>query len=452
MYLRSVPAAYTFGVIAMTGLGSLAHAQGPIVTLTPSDFNGYNITCFGAQDGAIDAAVSGGTAPYTYSWTNGAATEDISSLASGYYKLLVTDAYGQTGEADITLTEPKPLTLEMEPFKYPSGLNISCFECYNGSIDVSVHGGVEPYAYTWNDDATTQDRSGLGAMSYAILVTDANGCATKDGTFLKQPDRDDWTMSGNANTDPSTQYIGTSDAQDVVLKANGQEMLRLKANGDFSLLGSLGTGILYRSANGTLRSGGFPDVPPMPYGGPCAGGLELFPLWVTSGNDFSALCEPEQPLLGTLDDTPLRIVTNGLQRMVILPNGKVGIGTTPTGTANYRLYVEDGIVTRDVLVKLGNWPDYVFDEGYRLMPLGELRAFLRVNKHLPTMLSAAQLEENGGAEVGDTQRRLVRTAEEQALYILQLEQKCERLEERNRHLENRFQRLEERLTILEATK
>ncbi|MEB2342651.1 MAG: hypothetical protein OZ932_11690, partial [Flavobacteriia bacterium] len=94
------------------------------------------------------------------------------------------------------------------------------------------------------------------------------------------------------------------------------------------------------------------------------------------------------------------------------------------------LFVEDGIATRDVLVKLGAWPDYVFSEDYRLMPLGELRAFLRKNKHLPGIPSAAELEAKQGVELGDMQRKLVQVVEEQALYILELEARIKALEER----------------------
>lgn len=496
-------------LIATTiGVGIDVNAQGPVVTLTASDYSGYNIACFGAQDGAIDAAVSGGTPPYSYAWTNGATTEDISDVASGYYKLTVTDANSVTTEADITLTEPKPLEIDMVPFKYPSGLNISCYECYNGSIDVSVTGGVPPYTYNWGDDVTTQDRSGLGAMPYGVVVLDANGCGTKAGTYLKQPDSDDWKMGGNANTDPSTQYLGTSDAQDVVLKSNGQEMIRLKSNGDLSLLGSLGTGILYRDPDGKLRGGGWPPGPSL---GPCQG-LEFTPFWETRGNAFDGVCEEEIPLLGTLGERHLNVITNnvmrlrittdglvgigpnlpmedqfevhttlersgitlvndaagsnahteirfkegevgrwalgcdfeanggqdfflwdqlgGAKRIVVNAQGKVGIGTEPPANSSlYRLYVGDGIATRDVKVTALNWPDYVFQPNYALMAFSELRKFLAEKKHLPGIPSAAELQANEGYEVGDMLARMLKISEEQALYILQLEQRITMLEE-----------------------
>lgn len=439
-----------FLFLVSTGSVLLTLAQGPVLTLTPTDFNGFNISCSGARDGAIDASVSGGTPPYSYAWSNGETTEDISSLAAGYYKVTVTDANSATGDAEITLVEPVGLKVSAEPFTYPSGHNISCNECFNGSVDVSVFGGVEPYAYLWSDDVTSQDRSGLGAMKYYVEVTDANECATRSETVLMtQPERDTWDRGGNAGTDPSTQFLGTTDAQDFILKSNGQERFRIKANGDFSLLGgssTAGTGVLYRMPNGTLKLGGWPPYPPDPPD--LCHDLSAFPFWETRGNTFlEPLCN--EPLLGTMSNHDLQLVANGEVAMVLATNGKVGIGTYPPSSSTYRLFVEDGIATRDVLLKLGNWPDYVFDEGYRLMPLSELRAFLRSNKHLPTMLSAAQLEGKGGFEVGDIQRRLVRTAEEMALYILELEEKQEVLESRDRGQTLMIERLEKRLSAME---
>ncbi|MBK8498634.1 MAG: SprB repeat-containing protein [Flavobacteriales bacterium] len=131
-------------------------------------------------------------------------------------------------QAQITLVEPVALQVSATPYRYLSGYNISCYECYNGSIDVTMEGGVPPYSYDWGDEVYTQDRSALGALPYAVSVTDANQCRVgSERITLTQPERSDWQMGGNANTDPDAQYLGTSDAQDVVFKSDGIERFRL---------------------------------------------------------------------------------------------------------------------------------------------------------------------------------------------------------------------------------
>jgi hypothetical protein len=196
----------------------------------------------------------------------------------------------------------------------------------------------------------------------------------------------------------------------------------------------LGKGFVYLDEGGILKIGRGPyfDVPV----GLCYH-LPSQPFWQTQGNDFTQLCPEDEPVLGTLTAHHLRVVVNNTQRMIITTNGKVGIGTTPpAGAVNgYRLFVEDGIATRDVLVKNGPWPDYVFAQDYPLMPLNELRTFVQRNSHLPTIPSAAEVQEKGGVEVGDLQRRMLEVMEQQTLYILQLEERLARTEQRLATLE-----------------
>lgn len=127
-------------------IGSRLCAAPPLaITLTPSDHNGYNISCNSGNDGAIDLTISGGTPPYNISWTTKETTEDISGLSAGYYAVGVVDAIGSRVEADITLVEPAVISPYVEIPKYPSGYHISCYECFNGSAEVQVTGGVAPY-------------------------------------------------------------------------------------------------------------------------------------------------------------------------------------------------------------------------------------------------------------------------------------------------------------------
>ncbi len=404
-------------------------AQSLSATLTTSNYNGFHISCFGAKDGSLQAVATGGTPPYTYEWSTAATTASIGSLAAGYYKVKVGDANANAVEVDITLQEPLVLKVETEPHTYPGGTNISCYNCYNGSIAIVAFQGVAPYSYEWSDGSTLEDRTGLGSASYSVKVTDANGCtSTSESVFLQEPERSDWTMTGNAGTDPSTHYFGTSDNKDVVFKANGQESLRLKSNGDISLMGSFtNEGVLYRQADGKLRLADDDDYETLT----CRHLNTFAPYWKTNGNWFTNLCQEELPRLGNRSNLPLRIITNDQDRIIISKTGKVGIGTEPPSgaVAGYRLFVEDGIACRDVLVKEGAWPDFVFEPCYTPMHLDELRAYLNTERHLPGIPSAAELAANKGVELGDMQRRMLQVVEEQVLYILQLEKRLQSVEQ-----------------------
>jgi len=316
-------------------------AQQLTVTLTGSMHNGSSIPCFGKKVGSIATTVTGGTAPYWYTWSNGETTAEITGVSAGFYSVDVKDADGTVEKAVITLTEPEELKVTATVSSFANGHNISCFECNNGYIQVSATQGTPPYSYSWSDGpSSAQNRYTLGPKAYKVTVTDANGCESSTSVNITQPERSDWTMNGNAGTNPATQYIGTSDNKDVVFKANGQEGLRLKANGGISLLGDLvGTGPVVRDSDGSLRLGGDENLPAI-------GANECYtrshmPYWNSTGNSFGGICPDVDPLLGTLVERPLKMVTSGVERMRITVDGKVGIGVT---TPLMALHVQGGML------------------------------------------------------------------------------------------------------------
>ncbi len=137
--------------------------------------------CNGANTGSIDLTVSGGTSPYTYSWTGGVTTQDRSNLTAGTYTVTVTAA-GCTSTISANITQPSALTLST------TQVNVSCNGGSNGSIDLTVTGGVSPYTYAWSNNATTQDITGLVAGTYTVTVTDANSCTKTLSATITQPE------------------------------------------------------------------------------------------------------------------------------------------------------------------------------------------------------------------------------------------------------------------------
>ncbi len=128
------------------------------------------ISCFGLNNGSLDLTVTGGTTPYLYAWSNGSNSEDINNLSPGNYGVHITDFYGCETNANGSITQPETIVI--------SGLsqNVNCYGGNNGSLDVSVSGGVQPYSYLWNNGQQTQVINTLVAGSYALVVTDNNGC------------------------------------------------------------------------------------------------------------------------------------------------------------------------------------------------------------------------------------------------------------------------------------
>jgi len=172
-------------------------ASGVAVTAAvPSDFNGFSISCNGANNGSIDLTVSGGYPGYTYAWTgpNGftAATEDISGLSPGVYSVIINDTTNACPiTQNYTVTEPQVVAFTGTVPTF-NGYEISCFGGSNGSITIAPTGGTSVYSYSWTGPngftASTQNLTGLAVGTYQLNITDSNGCSTPSQSFtLTQP-------------------------------------------------------------------------------------------------------------------------------------------------------------------------------------------------------------------------------------------------------------------------
>ncbi len=129
--------------------------------------------CIGATGSATVTGVTGGLAPYTYVWSNGATTQVATNLAVGTYTVIVKDARGcETTSGTVTVTGNSTITAT------PSVTNATCGKI-NGQIVLTPTGGTAPYVYKWADlTSTTQpsSRTGLPSGAYSVTVTDAAGC------------------------------------------------------------------------------------------------------------------------------------------------------------------------------------------------------------------------------------------------------------------------------------
>jgi gliding motility-associated-like protein len=158
-----------------------------------SNYNGFNISCYGRADGFIRINLTSGTAPYVYLWQGlsgfSATTKDITGLRSGQYILLVTDNNLCTVQDTTTLTEPGELGMTITTSSsFTNGHNIDCAAGKTGTITVEATNNAGPVSYLWADGEIGNTRSGLSAGSYNIIITDSNNCQADSAITLTEPD------------------------------------------------------------------------------------------------------------------------------------------------------------------------------------------------------------------------------------------------------------------------
>ena len=265
-------AAGVYYLYAYDANGCLGYNKYVINDTEPLDITATttNVKCYASNEGKIDIQVTGGTAPYTYSWKSEgfeSSFEDIENLKAGVYTVTVLDANGCSMQKEISVTQPEKLVSELisggtipycksigeltfdvtggvAPYTYElhkgsiygeivstsseafnleadayyayvydangcraytkqiinsteelrliinSVIEPSEYGAKDGSIDITITGGLEPYTYEWRGtdfNSSSEDVSGLGADIYKIIVTDANDCLVNDAIELKQP-------------------------------------------------------------------------------------------------------------------------------------------------------------------------------------------------------------------------------------------------------------------------
>ena len=177
-------------------------ANDQVIVEEPNDLNlvveTSDVSCYGAQDGAINLTVmGGGNPPYSYNWINygGADSPNLFNLGAGQYDLEITDDNGCVFGYSFTINSPsQPLTLES------SSSEASCFGVGSGSAFVEVSGGVQPYFYNWSSGHVTPTAEELFAGDYSVIVTDASGCQLVDSITVSENPQIFTEVSSSPNT------------------------------------------------------------------------------------------------------------------------------------------------------------------------------------------------------------------------------------------------------------
>jgi gliding motility-associated-like protein len=146
-----------------------------------------DVSCNGGNDGEIDLTVWGGTTPYTYSWSNTAASQDITNLTNGTYNVTVTDAKNCTATNSAVITQPFALSGSL------SITDVNCNGDLTGQLIATISNGTAPYTYSWKNTNTfyavdNAVLSNIPAEDYEMTVVDSKNCEfILTGTVTEPP-------------------------------------------------------------------------------------------------------------------------------------------------------------------------------------------------------------------------------------------------------------------------
>lgn len=184
------------------------------------------ISCYGESNGSLDLSVTGGTIPYIYLWSNGAATEDLTGLPAGNYSVTVTDSNGCTSVANAAVTQPSSALSG----SIVSRTDVTEYGGSNGSVTVSGSGGTSPYMYSIDDGAfqVSGTFGSLTAGTYKLTIRDAGLCLYELTVTITQPTlplsalvRDRQNVSCNGGTNGSVTVEGWGGSQPYLYSQGG---------------------------------------------------------------------------------------------------------------------------------------------------------------------------------------------------------------------------------------
>ncbi|MEO1518337.1 MAG: OmpA family protein [Bacteroidota bacterium] len=144
-----------------------------ILPLSVSINQTSDIACAGQSTASIETEIAGGKRPFQYQWSNDISGAKANGLAAGEYLLTITDAKGSTATSQVTISEPKALTVQASVDASATTNNS------DGKASAKVSGGTTPYTYKWDNGETTAQATRLAPGQVGVTISDAKGCKTQ---------------------------------------------------------------------------------------------------------------------------------------------------------------------------------------------------------------------------------------------------------------------------------
>lgn len=147
-----------------------------------SNYNGAEVSCFGACDAEAQAQVQGGTPPYSFLWSTGGTSETEMGLCPGSHSIIAFDINGCQAQNNLIINDV-PLLSIVDTTINP----LSCANQCDGTISHNITGGNPPYYYQWSNGENAAITTGLCAGNYTVSISDINGCMISSTTALGNP-------------------------------------------------------------------------------------------------------------------------------------------------------------------------------------------------------------------------------------------------------------------------
>ncbi len=243
------PGTYSFVVTDAVGcVRTGAAVIDPVSTISASG-QGSTVPCPNTIGNAA-ISVSGSNPPFTYAWSNGATTSQISGVQLGSYSCLITDAVGCKVTKYAYVNSISNLNIGM------STTPVSCLYNTDGSAIAQVTGGTAPYTYSYSNGNTTANATTMGMGCYWLTVSDVNGCSNSTHfTITNAATSTDCycTIEGNVFLDGNANCTldgGEVGVENIMIHCSGQGYQFTDVNGNYGFQVPSGTYTIEEQVNG----------------------------------------------------------------------------------------------------------------------------------------------------------------------------------------------------------